>query len=253
MINLLRAEWIKFASLRSSWTRLGMAFVINGLFVGFALWAFDRTTGDSVPDTSIAARVDVLSAGITLASLVFIVVGIAIFTNEIDSKSIIPTAVASPDRTNLASAKALLTLLVGLVAAAVMMAITALVVFAVLDQRGFPLALDDDDVARTIFGAIAYFAIAALFGLGVGVLTNSSTTARAIGLLWPIAAEPAFKGFLPDWIDRVLPFEAGSALVQTGGDHALPAAEGGGVFLAWSALLVIAGWAIFNRRDLSNS
>ena len=253
MTNLVRAEWVKFASLRASWTRLAIAFALNGLFVGVALWAFNRATGDTVPDTSIAARVGTLGGGITLASLVFIVVGIAIYTNEIQSRSIIPTITAAPDRKNLIAAKALVTSLIGLAAAAVIMIITSVVVFVVLDLRDFPLALDDEDVGRVIIGAVAYLAIAALFGLGVGILTNSSTGARAVGLLWPVAVESALKGFLPDWIDRILPFEAGSALLQTAGEHELPAAEGGGVFLAWSAGLVIAGWALFNRRDLSNS
>jgi len=29
--------------------------------------------------------------------------------------------------------------------------------------------------------------------------------------------------------------------------------EGGGVFLAWSVLLVVAAWALFHRRDLGDS
>jgi hypothetical protein len=51
----------------------------------------------------------------------------------------------------------------------------------------------------------------------------------------------------------LLPFEAGKSLIVAGPDHVLAAWEGGGVFLAWSALLVIGGWALFDRRDLSDS
>ena len=254
MIQLLRAEWIKFASLRSSWTRLGIAFVINGLFVGFALALFDSSTGDSTPDTSIAARVDTIAAGVSMTALVFIVVGIAVFTNEVQSRSIIPTVAAVPDRANLIGAKAVVAGLVTAAAGAVIMLVTAIVALVVLDQRGYGLSLtDDEDVARVIAGAVAYFAIAAVFGLGIGLLTNSSTSARAIGLLWPLAIESALQAVLPDWFHRLLPFEAGSALIEPGVHHELPAWEGGGVFLAWSSLLVIGGWAIFDRRDLGNS
>lgn len=254
MKNLVRAEWIKFASLRSSWTRLGIALALNGLFVAFALWAFDRSTGDTTPDTSIASRVGTLSAGVSMAALVFIVVGINVHTAEIKSRTIIPTAGAAPDRRDLVGAKAALTGGVGLVAGAALMLVTTVACLIVLDVKGFPLnPFDDDDAARAIVGSVAYLAIASLFGLGVGIVLNSATSAIAVGILWPLGLESALQAFLPDWIDRFLPFEAGKSLIVHGSDHQLPAWEGGGVFLAWSALLVVAGWALFNRRDLSDS
>lgn len=254
MKNLVKAEWIKFSSLRSSWTKLGVALAINGLFVAFTLWAFDRAADGSTPDTSIANRVSTLSAGISMAALLFIVVGISVHTNEIRSRSIIPTAGAAPDRRELIGAKAALTGLVGVTAGAVLMLLTTVASLVVLDAKGFPLNLfDDDDAARAIVGSVAYLAIAALFGLGIGIILNSATAAIAVGLLWPLGIESALQAFLPEWIDRLLPFEAGTSLIVAADDHVLPPWEGGAVFLAWSALLVIGGWALFDRRDLSGS
>ena len=254
MRNLVRAEWIKFASLRASWTRLGIALLLNGLFVAFTLWAFDRSAGDIVPDTSIAARVATLSGGVSMAALVFVVMGVNVHTAEIKSRTIIPTAGAAPDRRDLIGAKAFLSGIVGLVAGAVLMLLTTIVCLIVLDAKGFPLSpLDDEDAARAIVGSVAYLAIAALFGLGVGTVLNSATSAIAVGILWPLGLESALQAFLPEWVDRLLPFEAGKSLIVAGSDHQLPPWEGGAVFLAWSALLIIAGWAIFNRRDLSGS
>ena len=108
-------------------------------------------------------------------------------------------------------------------------------------------------MSLAIVGSVAYLAIAGLFGLGIGLILNSATSAIAIGILWPLGLESALQAFLPEWVDKLLPFEAGKSLIVAGQDHALPAWEGGGVFLAWSALLVIAGWALFDRRDLSAS
>lgn len=254
MKNLLTAEWIKFSSLRSSWSRIGVALVLNGVFVAFALWAFDRTVGDATPDTSIASRVSTLSAGITMAAIVFVVMGVHVHTTEIRSRTIIPTTAAAPDRRDLVGAKAALTGIVGLAAGAVVMLPTTIACLIVLDAKGFPLnPFDDEDVARAIIGSVAYLAIAALFGLGIALILNSATSAIAVGILWPLGLESALQAFLPDWIGRLLPFEAGQALIVAGSEHQLPAWEGGGVFLAWSALLVIAGWALFDRRDLSDS
>ena len=154
MRNLVKAEWIKFASLRASWTRLSIALLLNGVFVAFTLWAFDRSAGDIVPDTSIAARVATLSAGVSMAALVFVVMGVNVHTAEIKSRTIIPTAGAAPDRRDLIGAKALLSGIVGLVA-------------------------------------------------GAGL-------------------ESALQAFLPEWIDRLLPFEAGKSLIVAGSDHQLP-------------------------------
>ena len=134
------------------------------------------------------------------------------------------------------------------------MVLTTIACLVVLDTRGFTLnPIDDSDVARVVVGGVADLAIATLFGLGIGLILNSATSAIAVGLLWPLGLESALKAFLPEWVDRFLPFEAGTSLIVAGPDHVLPAWEGGGVFLAWSALLVIGGWALFNRRDLSDS
>jgi ABC-2 type transport system permease protein len=251
--NLVTAEWIKFSSLRSSWTRLGIAVFLNGVFVAFSLWAFGRSTGDTIPDTSIASRVGTLSAGVTMAALVFVVMGVNVHTAEIRSRSIIPTTSAVPDRRDLVGAKAVLTGAVGLVAGVALMLLNTIACLVVLDSKSYTLnPLEDDDAARAIVGSIIYLAIAALFGLGIGVILNSATSAIAIAILWPLGLESALQAFLPDWMHRMLPFEAGKALIVAGSEHQLPAWEGGGVFLAWSALLVIVGWALFDRRDLSD-
>jgi hypothetical protein len=189
-----------------------------------------------------------------MAAIVFVVMGVHIHTSEIRSRSIIPTTSAAPDRRDLVGAKAAFTGAVGLAAGAVLMLLTTIACLIVLDAKGFPLnPFDDEDVARAIIGSVAYLAIAALFGLGIGLLLNSATSAIAVGILWPLGLESALQALLPEWIGRLLPFEAGQALIVAGSEHQLPAWEGGAVFLAWSACLVIAGWALFDRRDLGDS
>ncbi len=109
------------------------------MFVAFTLWAFNRAAEGDTPDTSIANRVSTLSAGISMAALVFIVMGINVHTAEIKSRSIIPTAGAAPDRRDLIGAKAALTGAVGLAAGAVLMLLTTIACLIVLDAKGFAL------------------------------------------------------------------------------------------------------------------
>ena len=253
MIDLINAEWIKFASLRGSWIRLGVALALAMATLTVGLIFFDRSIGDSAPATEITDRINLLTSGVAPASLLLVIVGVLVFTGEIKSRTIIPTASASPDRGSLVMSK---TALVGLVAAGfaiIVGGLTLAVGLVGLDQQGFTLDLDDTHFVRVIVGAGAFLIIAALFGLGLGVLTNSTTFGVAVGLIWPTAIEGAIQGFAPDWIERFLPFEAGGALYATPERGDLPPWEGGAIFLIWAAALLIAGTAIFNRRNLGSS
>ena len=183
---------------------------------------------------------------------VTVIVGVIIFTEEIKSRTIIPTMSAAPDRSAVASAKAILAIVVGAGFAIVAGGLTLAVGLFSLDQQGFPLNFDHSDFARVIIGAGAFLTISTLFGLGLGLISNSTTFGVTFAIIWPLAIETALKGFAPQWIDRFLPFEAGSAMFAVPeGD--LPPWEGGAIFLAWAVALVLIGVALFQRRDLGSS
>jgi ABC-2 type transport system permease protein len=129
---------------------------------------------------------------------------------------------------------------------------TALVI-TVLELEDFPLSLDDTDVMRVIVGGVVFLTLAALFGLGVGLIANSQTLGITIGILWPTALETSLQAFLPDWVERLLPFEAGAAMLAVPANPDLPPWEGAGVFLLWAAGLVIVGGILFKKRDLGSS
>ncbi len=143
-------------------------------------------------------------------------------------------------------------MLVGAGFAIVAGALTLAIGLVGLEQQGFSLNFDHDDFARAILGAGAYLIIAALFGLGLGLITNSSTFGISLAIIWPVALETTVKGFAPDWMEKLLPFEAGSALFAVPAGET-PPWEGGGIFLAWAGLLVLIGAALFNKRDLGSS
>ena len=122
-----------------------------------------------------------------------------------------------------------------------------------LDLEGFPLSLDDTDVARVIVGSVVFLTLSALFGLGVGLIANSQTLGISVGALRPTAIESSASAFLPDWVGRFMPFEAGSAMLKVPANEDLPPWEGGGVFILWSAALIVLGGVLFARRDLGSS
>lgn len=252
MIDLINAEWIKFASLRGSWIRLGVALALGMASLTVGLFFFNKALGDQVPATEITDRIALMVSGVAPASLILVIVGVIIFTQEIKSRTIIPTMSTAPDRSAVASAKAILAILVGAGFAVVAGGLTLAIGLFSLDQQGFPLNFDHNDFARVILGAGAFLIISTLFGLGLGLISNSTTFGVTFAIIWPLAIEAALKGFAPDWIERFLPFEAGSAMF-TAPQGDLPPWEGGAIFLAWAVALVLIGVALFRRRDLGAS
>jgi ABC-2 type transport system permease protein len=100
MSDLVHSEWIKFRSLRGSWIRLAVAVALDLAVVVFALWFFNRSIGNTAPDTGHEARVNTLTGGISIAAILMIIVGVAVYTGEIKSRSIIPSITAVPNRRN---------------------------------------------------------------------------------------------------------------------------------------------------------
>lgn len=252
MIDLVNAEWIKFTSLRGSWIRLGVALALAMATLTVGLIFFNRAIGDAQPETGITERINLITSGVAPAALILVILGVLVFTAEIKSRTIIPTMSAAPDRGSVVMSKSVLVILVAAGFALIVGAFSLAVGLFGLDQQGFSLDLDDTHFVRVIVGSGAFLIIAALFGLGLGVISNSTTLGVAVGLIWPTAIEGAIKGFAPDWIDKFLPFEAGGALYATPeGD--LPPWEGGAIFLIWAAGLLIVGTMLFSRRNLGSS
>ncbi len=106
---------------------------------------------------------------------------------------------------------------------------------------------------QALGGSVLFVVLATLFGFGLGVLFKNSVLSIVLVVAIPAVAEPALSGFLPDWIDRYLPFAAGSAMVSPGGTDQLSAWEGGGVFGLWAIALIVAASMVFERRDLGNT
>jgi len=253
MNNAIRAEWIKFSSLRGSWIRVALVTVVYVLATVMALSLFNSDFGSASESTAGPDRVRVLTSGNILTSLVMVVLGAKVFTDEIKSRSIINSVAAIPDRADLLAAKAVIVGGVGIVAAVIANVISVTIAVVGLDQKGFSVGLQDDDLARAVLGGICYLAIAALFGLGIGIVMNSPTSAVAVGITWPLAGEVMVSSVLPDWLSKIMPFEAGRAMFEAPARDGMPPWEGGAIFLAWTAVLLLVGWRMFERRDLGSS
>lgn len=251
--GVVRSEWTKVCSLRSTWWVLGVAGVFAVGLAGVTGWAVskDRATlpvGEAVGNAFLA--IDALA-------LVFGVFGVLLMTGEYGSGLIRATLTAVPRRLPVLAAKALVLVAVTLPAAMVIAFASFLVNQAFFDADG-RVSLGDPEVLLATIGAACAPVALALLGLGAGTMlrhTAGALTAYAAAIL----IVPALLGpALPDSVeDNVLPYVptmAGQALYQAGGDSdtfpwMLSPGAGALALAGWTVLLMAGGAVVLRRRD----
>ena len=255
--RVVRAEWIKLRSLRSTWSMLAAVLLT---VVGRGAIAAASATGavEGPPDGGGGPGggdpLSTVLSGSMLAVVLVGVLGVLIGAREYSSGLIRSYLAAVPRRLPVLWAKvvAFLVAVVPVVLVGVFAAYT--VGMAVLDAGGAATASwSDAGTARVVLGTAAFLVGMGLIGVALGVLLRS--TAGAISaLLAGVLVLPTLAGaLLPDEWDGVLkylPSNASSAFTATvPTDTLLSAGTGAVVFAAW-VVVALAGAALaLTRRD----
>ena len=238
--GLLRGEWIKARSLRSTW------YVLVGSLVGMVLLGLLFTStaddggpggnGGGPPGVDFAQPLTLALAGYNLAQLALGVLGVLLVTGEYTSGTIRSTFAAAPRRWPVVAAKA--AVLGGLVL--VTSAVAALVAYAVgaAVTDGMP-GLGEDGVLRVVLGTALYLTAITLLGSALGWLLRSTAggVATLFGLVFLL---PILGNLLPaDWgpdVVRWLPGSAGGSLLRltTTADQ----------FAPWTGFAVLVGYVV---------
>lgn len=240
----LRSEWIKFSTLRSAKVLLALTVAVN-LFTTWAvaMWV----TGEVL----IVSRVFVYPAVFT--AVLAAIGGALLFTAEAQHGTLATALTAQPARWVLATSKAAMATASGVLLGLVGMAAGVAGAVAV----GLPGG-DTSTVAATALCALLFTALAAVIGLGVGMVVRSSAGAISGLLVWWFVIERLTVQFAPPKVGRFLPFDAGSRLLQVGGaydtpeilDVAFARPQLALVFGAYAAIATIAGTVLLYRRDI---
>jgi len=258
--GLLRAEWTKIRSVRSTfWTLILFVVLTVGLTAGLveltvANWNNTRPgTANGHLQIILDPTAFVLGTGIFLGQLTICVLGVLIITTEYSSGVIRASLLAVPKRIPMLVAKVV-------VFAALMVVLAEIVAFgsffvgSALLHSKVAVSLSDPGVTRAVVGAGLYLTVLGLFALAIGGLIRHTAGAIAtvIGIVLVL---PILSGLLPgSWgahIDAYLPEQSGSLVY---GAHPRLGAllspwEGFGVFCLWTVvLLVLAAW-LLRRRD----
>ena len=253
-LRVVRSEWIKLRSLRSTRITLLVSFV---LMAGLGVVTAAVTAGQwsRLPAASRAGfdAVSTVLTGYQFAQLAVGVLGVVVISNEYSSGMIRATLAAVPRRLPVLGAKA------GVFAIVTLAAMTAasLVAFAggmaVLSSHHLQVSLAAPGAARAVLGAGLYLAAVGLLGVGLGALLRKTAGAIAavVGLLLFL---PLLSSLLGSWfkahVSPYLPSNAGAALLhvhQQAGS--LSPWAGFAVMCGYAAAAVAAAALALKRRD----
>ncbi|THV25920.1 ABC transporter permease [Glycomyces paridis] len=207
--GLLRSEWTKLWSLRSTWIVLLCAVVFSaglGALIAASIPSEQATGG---AETALGVSM----SGVGLASVFVAVLAILTVTGEYSTGSIRSTMTAAPKRLSVLWSKAAVYAAVVAVLFTVMVFLTFFITQALFGDNGLGgVSLSDDGVLRALFGYAAMIVYLALLALGIGSILRNS--AGSIGFyIGVIMILPQLATLLPwNWVSDVTPYAPGNVM-----------------------------------------
>ena len=247
----LRAEWIKFWTVRSTFWSTALLVVLGAGLTTLvcALAAKDLASGAAGDSPG-----SFITWGLMIAQITAVVLGALIVTSEYGTGMIRATLAATPRRGAVLAAKVLLL-------GSTLFVVGTVTAFAgyfggnwFLDRQGVGLALGDDGVLRSMFGSGLYAAGLGLLAAATGLLLRSTAAVISVvlGTVF-VVGNMAFllPGTWGEWIAKLLPGNAGSPIATPVpfNPRLMDPWPGFAVFAAEVVVLLIAGWLTLARRD----
>jgi ABC-2 type transport system permease protein len=241
-------EWIKLRSVRSTPIFVGLAAAI-GVAMSLILGRAVKTDPyDHLPFT--IGNTFLVSSWLT--TLFAVVAGTLVFTTEVHHGTLAGAFTARPSRPILVGAKVAITAVLGFAMG------VAGIVGGLLG--GLAAGIDTGDLSGAGSGvawALVLTTLAAVLGLGVGLLVRHSAAAVTAVLVWALAIETLVQGMAPATVSRLLPFTAAHGLLgtrsATDSAETLAAALSNvgnvAVIGGWAAVTLALGAALLHRQD----
>jgi len=258
--GLLRSEWIKLRSLRSTWIVVAALVAMSAggaaLMAVSGPWMQDGIPADASAQAMFVAQ---LLAIVTMfAQLVVAVFGALSLGGEYATGMIRSTMTAAPRRLGAFSAKAIVLAAFTFVLTIANFVVAYLVVLAILGGHGLSIALWHPDVALSLLVDAGYLVAVTVFAFGIGAVTRSSAGAIAI-TLGVLLVVPIVLSFLPEPVAT----SVGPAMLSTAGQQLMfvdwsdvtgtaanDLARAAGVVAAWPAASALLGGILIAKRDV---
>ena len=255
--GLLRAEWTKIRSVRSTvWSLILLVVLTLGitiLITAITSAQWNKIGAASRTQIRLDPTNGILGAGLQFGQLTIIVLGVLLITSEYSTGVIRASLLAVPRRLPMLAAKGLVFAAITLVLGEIVMFASFFIGAAILHSH-VSVSLSSPNVTRAVVGGGLYLAVLGLFALSIGALVRHTAGAITGVIAFVIVAEPLSSLIPGPWGDHIhdyLPTVAGRLVIQTArtSHQVLSAWQGFGVFCLWTAALFVAAAILLMRRD----
>ncbi|MCU1494374.1 MAG: putative transporter transrane protein [Acidimicrobiaceae bacterium] len=254
MSGLLRSEWTKLRTVRSTMWTLGMTIVLG---IGLSAIATAETTSHW-STTSLASRAgfdptNESLIGVAFVQLIVAILGVLVMSDEYGTGTIRSTLAAAPRRPKVLVAKATVFGVVALVVSEVVSFVAFFLGQALLKSPTPHTSLGSPGALRAVVGAGLYLCVLGLFSLGLATIIRH--TAGAISavvaslLVLPLVAA-ALPSSIGDQVRKFLPANIGNSLTSLhSGAHQFAPWTGFALLCVYAAAALLIGGILFVRRD----
>jgi len=252
--NVLRSEWTKLWSLRSTrWSLLFAVISMAGLGVLIAAVSMSRWSHLSPGDRASFNSIDRSLGGYHLAQLAIGVLGVLVISGEYSTGMIRSSLMAVPRRLPVLWAK----IAVFASVTFVLMLVSAFVAFflaqSILTEHHVNVTLSHPHALRTLVGTVLFMTVTGILCVALGTIIRSTAGAIATfaGLLFVL---PGIVDILPSEIGNsvnpYLPSSAGGAIAKAIPDpHTLSPWGGFALYCGYTIVLLAIAAYMLVRRD----
>lgn len=253
--RVVRSEWIKLRSLRSTFWTYAIVVVLGLGITCLVAFSIPADAASRMPASARAEFVtSTASFGIYFGQLAVAVLGVLAIAGEYSTGMIRSSFAAVPRRTPIFVAKSLVLFVSSFVVGVVTTLAGYAIAAPVLANKGYP----SDITAGTIWsilGAGLYLGLVSVFALGLGTVLRAAAggIAAALGIVFllPIIVSIVYSLTNIDWMGDVTKYllsSAGQGLAGTG-NAGLDPWQNVLIVVAWSGVAFILGAVFMKRRD----
>lgn len=248
-VRALRGEWIKLATLRSTWWSIGIAAALTVGIAVLIAQALDMPDFEPIQAVIMPIQFTMLLAGI---------IGAISVTGEYSTGMIRSTLTANPVRGSVLAAKSTVLAVFMFLSSLVIFAIAALAVTLIVAPRDQSIDWSDPSASiLPIVVASLSMAVFALIGVSFGFILRSGAGAIAatVGVLFVLPIVASFFSFAGEawaWVieaSSYLPVAAAQAAIIPSETAALDAPTAFLTLGCWVAGGALVAWGVLRTRD----